>query len=153
MFELRSHKRLSMALQKKEMIIMHTVSYGDVLVSDTSENEFRSIDCECSACLYEAGRLALSDALAAVIRNELTQTEQTAIRLHWFERQRISRIAAVTGVSDDAVRKTVKRAEKKIYQSLKYVVLYNELIGKEDKLPDDFRFKIVRCIDGKELIA
>lgn len=132
---------------------MHTVSYGDVRLPDTASDDFRKIDCECASCLYEAGRLALDDALAAVIKNELTETEQKAIHLYWFEHQRISKIAAFTGVSDDAVRKTIRRAEKKIYNSLKYVVLYDELVGREDKLPDDFRFKIIRCIDGKELIA
>lgn len=132
---------------------MHTVSYGDVKLADTAVNDFRSIDCECSSCLYEAGRLALEDALAAVIRNELTETERIAIRLYWFERQKIAWIAAFTGVSDDSVRKTLKRAQKKIYQSLKYVVLYDELIGRQDKLPENFRFKIISCIDGKELIA
>ena len=132
---------------------MHTTSYGDIRLPDTAKNEFRNIDCECAACLYEAGKLAVGDVLAAVIKNELSETEQRAVRLYWFERQRMSRIASATGVSADAVRKTLKRAEKKIYQSLKYVVLYDEIIGSEDKLPENFRFKIISCIDGKELIA
>lgn len=132
---------------------MHTVSYGDIRLPDVAPNEFRSIDCECSSCLYEAGKLAVDDALAAVIRNELSETEQTAIRLYWFERKKVSHIALITGVSDDAVRKALKRAEKKIYQCLKYVILYDELIGRQDKLPENFRFKIISCIDGKELIA
>lgn len=84
---------------------MHTEFYGDIRLPDTHTNEFRTIDCECSSCLYEAGKLAVDDALAAVIRNELTETEQTAIRLYWFERKKISQIALITGVSDDAVRK------------------------------------------------
>lgn len=132
---------------------MNTIPYGDITLPDTNENEFRNIDCECASCLYQAGKLAISDVLAAVIQNELSETEKRAVNLYWFERQRVSKIAQSAGISSDAVRKTLKRAEKKIYQSLKYVVLYNSIIGKEDKLPDNFRFKIVRCIDGKELIA
>lgn len=132
---------------------MNTVTYGDIRLPDISDDDFRVIDCGCADCLYQAGKLAVDDALAAVIRNELTETERTAIRLYWFERIKISRIAVITGVCADTVRKTLKRAEKKIYQSLKYVVLYDELIGKQDKLPENFRFKIVSCIDGKELIA
>ena len=93
------------------------------------------------------------DALAAVIRNELTATEQTAVRLYWFERKKMSQIALITGVSDDAVRKALRRAGKKIYQCLKYVILYDELVGRQDRLPEDFSFKIISCIDGKELIS
>lgn len=129
---------------------MQIVSYGDIKMPDRS---FADFDDECTQCLYQAGKLAIDDALAAVISNELSETEQTAIRLYWFDLRRISDIAAATGVSPDAVRKTIKRAEKKIYLSLKYVVLYNELIGKGSHLPEKFKFKIVRCVDGKELIA
>lgn len=132
---------------------MNTVAYGDIRLPDNSADDYRHIDCECASCLYEAGKLAVDDALAAVIRNELTQTEQTAVRLYWFERKKMSQIALITGVSDDAVRKALKRAEKKIYQCLKYVILYDELIGSQDRLPEDFRFKIISCIDGKELIS
>lgn len=132
---------------------MNTISYGDIRLPDTVSDDFREVDCECAACLYQAGKLAVSDALAAIIRNELTENEQTAIRLYWFERNKIPRIALLTGVSADSVRKTLKRAEKKIYQNLKYVVLYDELIGKQDRLPDNFRFKIISCVDGKELIS
>lgn len=132
---------------------MNTIPYGDITLPNNFENEYRSIDCECASCLYQAGKLAISDVLAAVIQNELSETEKRAVKLYWFERQRVSKIAQSAGISSDAVRKTLKRAEKKIYQSLKYVVLYNNIIGKENKLPDNFRFKIVSCIDGKELIS
>lgn len=132
---------------------MDTVSYGDFRLPDVKNDDLKRIDCECASCLYEAGRLAIEDALAAVINNELTQTEKSVIKLYWFEKQKISRIAALSGVSDDSVRKSLKRAQKKIYTCLKYVVLYNSLIGSEDKLPENFGFKIIRCVDGKELIS
>lgn len=129
------------------------VSYGDFRLADTNNDELRSVDCECASCLYEAGRLAVSDTLAAVINNELTETERTAIMKYWFNGERIAHIASCAGISDDAVRKSLKRAQKKIYASLKYVVMYNSIIGSNDKLPENFGFKIVRCIDGKELIS
>lgn len=132
---------------------MDTVSYGDIRLSDSASDDFRQIDCECAACLYEAGKLAVDDVLAAIINNELTETERETVNRYWFEREKISHIAADNGISDDSVRKSLKRAQKKIYASLKYVVLYNTVIGKEDRLPENFGFKIIRCIDGKELIA
>ncbi len=131
---------------------MDIVSYGEFLLPDVQNNDFRSIDCDCAACLYDAGKLALSDVLAAVINNELTETERCVIQKYWFNGEKISRIAAFFGISPDAVRKSLKRAQKKIYASLKYVVLYNSVIGSNDKLPENFGFKIVRCVDGKELI-
>lgn len=133
--------------------MMNTVSYGDIRLPDVSADDYRHIDNDCAACLYEAGKKAVDDALAAVIRNELTATEQTAVRLYWFERKKMSQIALITGVSDDAVRKALRRAGKKIYQCLKYVILYDELVGRQDRLPEDFSFKIISCIDGKELIS
>ncbi len=132
---------------------METISYGDFRISDSSASDLRQIDCECAACLYEAGKLAVEDVLAAIINNELTETEKEAVNRYWFEREKISHIAAVNGVSDDSVRKSLKRAQKKIYAGLKYVVLYNSVIGSEDRLPENFRFKIIRCIDGRELIS
>lgn len=132
---------------------MDIISYGDFRIPDTVSNDFRSVDCECASCLYNAGKLALSDALAAVINNELTETERITVQKYWFDGEKISHIAAFSGISADAVRKSLKRAQKKIYTSLKYVVLYNSIIGSNDKLPENFGFKIVRCIDGKELIS
>ncbi len=132
---------------------MEIISYGNFKVADESSEAFSRIDSECAVCLYKAGKLAVEDVLAYVIKNELTETEQKAVKLYWFEGQKTSRIAAAAGISGDAVRKTLKRAEKKIYTYLKYVVLYNECIGSGKELPERFRFKIVRCIDGKELIA
>ncbi|MBQ8209919.1 MAG: sigma-70 family RNA polymerase sigma factor [Clostridia bacterium] len=131
---------------------MDLVSYGDFRLPDAKNDDYRPIDCECAACLYEAGMLAVSDVLAAVINNELTETERTVVQRYWFSGEKISRIAASSGVSDDSVRKSLKRAQKKIYASLKYVVLYNSVIGSEDKLPENFGFKIVRNTDGKELM-
>ena len=132
---------------------MDIVSYGDFRLADTVNNDYRSVDCECESCLYEAGRLAVSSVLTAVINNELTETERTVIQKYWFNREKIAHIASIAGVSDDSVRKSLKRAQKKIYASLKYVVMFNSIIGSNDKLPEDFKFKIVRCIDGKELIS
>lgn len=132
---------------------MDIVSYGDFRVADTVNNDFRYVDCECESCLYEAGKIAVASVLAVIINNELTDTERAVIQKYWFNREKIAHIASFAGVSDDCVRKSLKRAQKKIYASLKYVVMFNSLIGSNDKLPDDFKFKIVRCVDGKELIS
>lgn len=131
---------------------MNTIYYGDFRLSDEKDSILH-IDTECAACRHKAMQIAVSDVLAAVIKNELTEVEETVIRLRWFDGYKNSRIASILAVTPDSVRKALKRAEKKIYASLKYVVLYDNLVGCDDELPTDFHFKIVSCINGKELIS
>lgn len=115
--------------------------------------ELRRIDKECSTCLYEAAMLTEKDVLEAVITNELTEFEQLVIRLHWFKNFSFNQIASVYGVSRESVRRYVEKAKAKIYNSMKYVILYDELLDGRKPVPKDFHFKIVRCVDGKELIS
>ena len=133
---------------------MRSVCYGEITLADEkSSAELRQVDCECAQCLYDAGKITAQDALAAVIENELTEAEKDAVRLYWFSKMKISKIAEKRGVSYDYVRRLLKRAEKKIYTSLKYVVLYNYMICGSTRLPSDFHFKIIDCIDGRELVS
>ncbi|MBO5934063.1 MAG: hypothetical protein J6Q94_01105 [Clostridia bacterium] len=111
------------------------------------------IDSECASCLCDAAKLALNKVLAAVIEHELDCEEKCVIRLRWFSRMKISQIALMLNQNREHVRRTLKRAEQKIYKSLKYVVLFDTLVGTDDDVPKDFHFKIVSCIDGKELIS
>lgn len=126
----------------------NTIFYG----SDEKDSFFH-IDSECAACLFDAAKLVLNKVLAAVIENELTCEEKCVIRLYWFSRLKISQIALMLNQNKEHIRRTLKRAEHKIYTSLKYVVLFDNLVGTDDNIPENFHFKIVSCIDGKELIS
>lgn len=115
--------------------------------------EIRKIDRECASCLYSAGLLAENEVLAAVIKNELNPTERLVLNQYWFGGNSFNSIAQSYGLPKETVRRTSERAKEKIYESMKYVVLYNYLLDGRNPLPKDFRFKIIRCIDGKELVS
>lgn len=129
-----------------------TIYYGDFRLSDEKNSIFH-IDCECAECKCSVAKIAVKDVLSAIIKNELTDVERIVVQLYWFDGHKKSKIAKILSVTPDAVRKSLKRAEKKIYNSLKYVVLYNSLIDSDDEIPNDFDFKIIICINGKELIS
>lgn len=131
----------------------NTTFYGAVTLPDThSLNAMQSIDLECSSCLREAAKLASGDVLDAVISNELTENERLAVKLRWYKNQTPKQIAAVTGTDAQNIRNILKRAQKKIYASMKYVVLYNQLVCGHDA-PADFHFKIIDPASGKELLS
>ena len=115
--------------------------------------ELRRIDRECASCLYKAGLLSEKDVLAAVIENELSDTERKIIKQYWFCGNTYNSIAQAYGIPRETVRRASENAGKKIYNSMKYVVLYNYLLDGRHSLPGSFGFKIIRCIDGKELVA
>lgn len=133
---------------------MRFTCYAEITFPDERASEaFRVVDCDCSHCLYEAAKIATGETLAAVIQNELTDSERDALKHYWFDGMKISKIAELSGVSYDYIRRVLKTAEKKIYASLKYVVLHDYMLNSKATLPEEFHFKIVNCINGKELIS
>ncbi len=132
---------------------MNEKSYCMVDCDVKGQKEFCMIDNECASCLYEAGKLSEKDVLGAVIANELSQDEQLLVKLYWFRGVSLNRISADYGIPRETVRRTIERAKKKIYNSMKYVVLYDELLDGRQPVPQDFHFKIIRCTDGKELVS
>lgn len=133
---------------------MRSVCYGEITAADKkSASMFRKVDYECAQCLYEAGKIATYDVLDAVIENELTPSERDAVRMYWFKNMKISKIAELSGTTYDYIRRVLKRAEKKIYTSLKYVVLHDYMICGKTDAPENFHFKIINCVDGRELIS
>lgn len=138
---------------EKEMIKMNKKSYGPIDSIGKEQNELRMIDNECASCLYEAGKHSQKDVLGAVIANELSQNEQLLVKLYWFRGFSLNRISADYGLPRETVRRTIERAKNKIYNSMKYVVLYDELLDGRQPVPKDFHFKIIRCTDGKELVS
>ncbi len=132
---------------------MKSGSFGEITLADEKTcNDYKCIDNDCADCLYSAGKIATTDVLAAIIENELTPTEKKAINLYWFKRMKINKIAAVTGVSETSVRKSLARAQERIRKIMKYIVLYDEMLSGTTLMPADFKVKIIRCDDGKELI-
>ncbi len=120
-------------------------------LSDVST--INEVENDCAQCLYEAGMLAEKDVLEAVITNELSDSEKIVVKLHWFEGFSLNQIAFHYGFSREAVRRIAERAKQKIYNSMKYVILYDELLDGRNPVPENFHFKIIRCIDGKELVS
>ncbi len=121
---------------------------------DTSaREELQRIDRECASCLYKAGLLAEKDVLSAVIANELNDTERFVLKQQWFADSTLNSISQAFGMPKESVRRAGERAKSKIYNSMKYVVLYNYLLDGRNPIPENFGFKIIRCIDGKELVA
>lgn len=140
--------------KKEEQIKMRSMSYGNISVAECDEHDGISYGNNgCASCLYEAGRLSALDVLTAVIDNELSETERTAVRLYWFRKMKIRQIAEFAGVAESNIRKTLGRAYKRIGSIMKYIVLYNEMLDGRTKLPEDFAIKIIRSNDGKELYA
>lgn len=128
--------------------------FGDLEHEDERQAAMlRQVDCECAQCLYEAGKLSTGDVLHAVIENELTQAERFTVEHYWFGGSSVSSIAEAMQTSGDNVRHILKRAQKKIYANMKYVVLYDYMLDGKKPLPEDFHFKIINCIDGKELVS
>lgn len=115
--------------------------------------ELCRIDNCCASCLYDAGKLTSKEVLGAVISNELTECERKIIQMHWFGGHSLNRIAQLYGMSRESVRRAEERAKNKIYSSMKYIILYDELLDGKKSVPEDFHFKIIRCTDGKELIS
>lgn len=128
--------------------------FGELEREDERQSAMlREIDCECAQCLYEAGKLTTGDVLHAVIENELTPAERFSVEQYWFGGSSVAAIAEAMNTSRDNVRHILKRAQKKIYANMKYVVLYDYMLDGKKTLPEDFHFKIINCIDGKELIS
>ena len=133
---------------------MKSLSYGIMEMTDIDKHdEYFAIDNGCAECAYRAAKIATTDVLSAIISNELTQTEKTAVNLYWFRNMHLSEIAQLSGVSITSIRKTLDRAEKKIYTIMKYIVLYNEMTDGKKLPSDSFEIRIIRNKDGKELLA
>lgn len=136
---------------------MNNASYitaaGKNMSAHEAASEMREVDNECASCLYKAAMLTEKDVLEAVITNELTETEQTVIKLHWYKGMSLSQIGSIFGLPRENVRRISERAKNKIYTCMKYIILYDELIDGRKPIPKDFHFKIIRCVDGKELVS
>lgn len=132
---------------------MRSMAYGDISIAEKEEHGgIYRLEKGCETCTYEAARLSVYDVLSAVIENELTETEKTAIKLYWAEKMKIPQIAAAAGVTEKSVRYALRKAYDRIKCIMKYIVLYNEILDGRTVPSGDFTIKIIRSNDGKELV-
>ncbi len=66
----------------------------------------------------------LAQIVRSVIENDLTESQRTMIRMHYFENLSVTQIADKTQVSLSSVVKTIRRAEENIRHAVQYVVQY-----------------------------
>ena len=62
--------------------------------------------------------------LADIIQNDLTELQRECTYRYYFERKSTNVIAREIGTSRANVSKHIRKSRKKIYDSLKYVLLY-----------------------------
>ena len=64
----------------------------------------------------------LYEVVDSIIENDLTEAEQTAAKLYYFEGFSINRIARILGTSYSNAHAAIKRAEKKLKLVLKHLI-------------------------------
>ncbi len=64
----------------------------------------------------------LYEVVDSVIENDLTDTERTAVQLHYFEGLSINRTAQQMSTSYSNTHAALKRAEKKLKHVLKHII-------------------------------
>lgn len=65
----------------------------------------------------------LAQALDVIIQEELTPPQRQVLERYWFEGEKLAQIARELGQNRSSVSRTLRRAQKNIYGSLKYAVL------------------------------
>lgn len=97
------------------------------LIADDSQLEaLRKIEEDCSDCeSIGKRRLSLTELINIAIRDELTEAERKAVELFWFKGMKVSEATRYLGVSSATITKTLDRAKLRLFNALKYAVLYN----------------------------
>lgn len=95
----------------------------------------------CSACeapaeyAWRKREVDLALLLEKAIRNELTETERTAVMLHWYDGESLTDISHKKGISPAAVKRTLDRAHEKLEKVLSYAVFYQQNVLNESVIP------------------
>ena len=84
---------------------------------------------------WRARDVDMSALLDMAIENELTQAEQKAVYLRWFENLSNRLTASALGVSEAVASKTLRRAQAKLHKALRYAVYYQHNINREAVVP------------------
>lgn len=99
-------------------------------VGETIENEWSqlSYDLWCrqqaQKCIVfpETRVVNLSELVRSVIENDLTQTEKSVTRLHWYDGLSVEKTAEKIGLSRTSVYRALNRSEEKIKLVVKHVI-------------------------------
>lgn len=126
------------------------------LIADDSQLEaLRQIEEDCSGCGKR--RLKLTELINIAIRDELTEAERKAVELFWFKGLKVSETARYLGVSCATITKTLDRAKLRLFNALKYAVLYSldltdcpEITENASEIARNAELFIRRKLDGNK---
>lgn len=82
----------------------------------------------------------LAQALDVIIQEELTPPQRQVLERYWFDGEKLAQIARELGQNRSSVSRTLRRAQKNIYGSLKYAVL--ALRGEEQEQEQEFSLAV-----------
>ncbi len=95
----------------------------------------------CSACeapaeyAWRKREVDMALLLERAIQQELTESEKSAVMLHWYDGESVSEISQKKGVNPSAVKRTLDRAGEKLERVLRYAICYQQNIISESIVP------------------
>lgn len=95
----------------------------------------------CSACetpaeyAWRKREVDMSLILEKAIKQELTETEREVVVAYWYDGNAQKEIAEKRGISPEAVKGTLNRAQKKLERVLGYAVFYQQNVISESIVP------------------
>ncbi len=69
-------------------------------------------------------KIELNCLVREVIENELGDTDQLIVRLHWYENKTINQVAEVIGIDRSNISRRLDKINNTIYDKLKYALQY-----------------------------
>lgn len=78
--------------------------------------------------------ISIYDVVDSVIENDLTETERSAVTLHFFEGYTIKRTAHEMNTSYSNAHAALKRAERKLQLVLKHIINCEEYKTQENEI-------------------
>ncbi len=69
-------------------------------------------------------KIELNCLVREVIENELGDTDQLIVRLHWYENKTINQVAEIIGIDRSNISRRLDKINNTIYDKLKYALQY-----------------------------
>lgn len=69
-------------------------------------------------------KIELNHLVKEVIENELSDTDKTIVRLHWYENKSINQVAEAIGINRSNISRRLDKINDTIYDKLKYAIQY-----------------------------
>lgn len=119
-------------------------NYDQPFYPDKEEIKTAQLACcgrYCNACeapaeyAWRKREVDMALLLEKAIENELTDSERSVVRLHWFDGKSANDISQINGISPVAVRKTLRRSQEKLERVLRYAVCYQQNVISESVIP------------------